>query len=221
MIIEISEYITNVVSALLPVGALVIALVVGYSAAKINRKNKMVDVAMHCITRYDIIAHDRVLITNREQALGYYRRFFGLKSDQFDYWLSGLIDAENMASWTYATLNGFEQDKKVCYLVNGKEECVSLAEGFADSLGVHDAPNATFVRFMEKIQSLAKKDLSPKEKYYELIRLLEHTENVEQDFIKFADVNFAFMRLRGGDMKAFRKMEGRHHRRVESLNGSS
>jgi hypothetical protein len=221
MIIETAEYIANVVAALLPVGALVIALVVGYSAAKINRKNKMVDVAMHCITRYDVIAHDRALITSREQALGYYRRFFGLKSDQFDYWLSGLIDAENMASWTYATLNGFEQDKKVCYLVDGVEECVSLREGFVESLSVHDAPNATFVRFMEKIQALAKENLTPKEKYYELIRLLERTEDAERDFIRFADVNFAFMRLRGGDMRAFRKMEARHHKRVESLNGSA
>lgn len=219
MLIAFIDQVSYVVHALFPIGTLVIALIVGYSAAQINRKNKMVDVAMHCITRYDIISHDRTQVTTREQVLSYYRRYFGLKSDQFDYWLSGLIDAENMASWSYATLNGFEQEKHLCYLIDGKEECMTFAEGWKESLGVHDAPNATFVRVVEKIRELAKKDIGRKEKYYELIKLLELTEEIERDFIKFADVRFFFMRIRGGNMRAFRRMEERHHKRVEGVNG--
>jgi hypothetical protein len=207
------------VSVSLPVISLITAVVVGHSAAKINRKNKMVDVAMHCISRYDIIAQARNQITSHEQAINYYHRYFGLKSDQFDYWLSGLIDAENIASWSYSTLNSFMEEKHVCFLVEGKEECVSFEEGWQASLGVHDAPNATFVRVMEKIKVIAGMHLSRREKYRALIDLLERTERVEKDLIRFADVKFVFFRIRGGDMRAFKKMEERHLKRVEGLNG--
>ncbi len=219
MLSQLAEQISSILHSLLPVGTLAIALMVGYSAAKINRKNKMVDVAMHCITRYDVISHDRTQVSSREQALSYYRRYFGLKSDQFDYWLSGLIDAENMASWSYATLMGFEQERHLCYEVNGTEECMTFSQGWEASINVHDAPNATFVRVMEEIRTIARKELESKAKYYELITLLERTEEVEQDFIRFADVGFFFLRIRGGNMRAFRNMEERHHKRVNGVSG--
>lgn len=51
----------------------------------------------------------------------YYRRFWGLKSDQVDYWLAGYIDPETVISWFMSTveavhnpahsLTGFEQAK--------------------------------------------------------------------------------------------------------------
>lgn len=220
MLLTFTEQISSLLRALLPSATLIIAVAVGYSAAKINRKNKMADVAMHCINRYDTIAHDRASVSSREEAFNYYRRYFGLKSDQFDYWLSGLIDAENIASWSYATLNGFELEKKVCFVENGQSDCVTFNEGWEESLNLHDAPNATFVRVMEKIRDLVKKDISRKEKYYELIRLLEKTEEIERDIIHFTDVNFLFMRIRGGNMRAFRRMEERHQRRVEQVKGA-
>jgi len=221
MLSVLAVQVSSFVQMVFPVGTLVVAIAVGYSAAKINRKNKMADVAMHCINRYDVIAHDRSGVSSREQAFNYYRRYFGLKSDQFDYWLSGLIDAENMASWSYATLNSFELEKHICFMKEGKEECVTFSEGWEESLTLHEAPNATFVRVMEKIRDIAHMNLSRKEKYYRLIALLETTERVERDFIRFADITFLFMRIRGGDMRSFREMEARHHKRVQGVDEPS
>tara|TARA_R110000824_G_scaffold401771_1_gene615724 strand:- start:403269 stop:403940 length:672 start_codon:yes stop_codon:yes gene_type:complete len=211
------EQFSSFIQMVFPLATLATAIAVGYSAAKINRKNKMTDVAIHCINRYDVIAHDRSSISSREEALNYYRRYFGLKSDQFDYWLSGLIDAENMASWSYATLNSFELEKHVSFNYEGREEFVTFSEGWEESLTLHEAPNATFVRVMERIQEIAHMKLSRKEKYAKLIELLEITERVERDFIRFADTTFLAMRIRGGDMRAFRKMEKRHNKRVSGV----
>lgn len=207
------------VDNLLGIVTLVLAYLAGHAAAKINRKNKIADVVMHCINRYDTIARDRVLIENKYQAYGYYRRYFGLKSDQFDYWLSGLVDAENISSWFYSLLNSFEQEKRVRYVEDGEEKWMNFYEGWEKSKSAHDAPNAAFVRVIERIQELSRETGDRKSKYYKLISLLRSTEKAERDFIAFADINFIFRRIRGGDMAAFQKMEVRHHTRVSKIDG--
>ena len=199
---------------------LILAYFGGYAAAKINRKNKIADVVMHCINRYDAISRDRGMITTEDQAYGYFRRYFGLKSDQFDYWLSGLVDAENISSWFYSILNSFEQEKHVQYIENGVMRNITFEEGWHISKSSHDAPNAAFVRVVERIRELAKTNIDRKEKYYYLIELLRATEAAEQDFILFADISFMLRRLRGGDMYAFQRMEVRHHKRVAKISGA-
>ncbi|MBU1293098.1 hypothetical protein KJ819_03495 [Patescibacteria group bacterium] len=199
---------------LLGIVTLILAYFAGHAAAKINRKNKIADVVMHCIDRYDAIARDKALIENKYQAHGYYRRYFGLKSDQFDYWLSGLIDAENISSWLYSLLNSFEQGKRVHYVENGEEKWMTFHEGWEKSKTSHDAPNIVFVRVIERIQELSRAPMDTRSKYYELISLLCTVEKAERDVIKFADISFINRRIRGGDMRAFQKMERKHHTRA-------
>jgi hypothetical protein len=198
-----------VVKGALPVVTVLLAFLGGHAAAKINRKNKIADVVMHCMVRYDAIAHDKATIDSREKARYYFRRYFGLKSDQFDYWLSGLVDAENILSWFYSILSAFETKKCVTYTVNNTQECITFEEGWNEVRGSHVTQDSTFVRTIERIRQIAQQECDAKTKYYLLVDLLEEVETYEKDFIRFAEVNFIFMRIRGGNIASFRKMEHR------------
>src|SRR4051812_1290160 len=102
--------------------ALGLALYGAYYAGRINRKNKIADVVVHCMSRYDQIAQQKADIEAKytgkcgerleaeKQWFLYHRRYWGLKSDQFDYWLSGLIDCETISSWFNSVLKIFEKD---------------------------------------------------------------------------------------------------------------
>jgi hypothetical protein len=37
----------------------------------------------------------------------YYARFWGLKSDQFDYWLADVVDIETFSNWCFMTMKAF------------------------------------------------------------------------------------------------------------------
>ena len=96
----------------------------------VNLRNKRVDIIDHCNSRYldlyklriTLIADDKELKRKIENAVNlsgddtrkiqidlaryfndeasYFKQYWGLKSDQFDYWLAGYIDHETIASWT-------------------------------------------------------------------------------------------------------------------------
>lgn len=199
----------TVMKIILPVATVVLAFLGGHAAAKINRKNKIADVVMHCMIRYDAIAHDKAMIDSREEALYYFRRYFGLKSDQFDYWLSGLVDAENILSWFYSILSSFETSKYVTYTLNDKQQRITFEQGWNEVRASHVAQDTTFVRTIERIRQIALLEGEPKSKYYLLVDLFAEIEAYEKDFIHFTEVNFIFMRIRGGNIASFRKMERR------------
>jgi hypothetical protein len=208
-----------VVKGALPVVTVLLAFLGGHAAAKINRKNKIADVVMHCMVRYDAIAHDKATIDSREKALYYFRRYFGLKSDQFDYWLSGLIDAENILSWFYSILSAFETGKSVTYTIGNKQERITFEQGWNEVRESHVAQDTTFVRTIERIRQIALQDGEAKNKYYLLVDLFEEVERYEKDFIRFTEVNFIFTRIRGGNIASFRKMERRlRKKRQENSN---
>jgi hypothetical protein len=101
----------------------------------INRRNKRADVIAHCNNRYaelfklkidiyrDIGNLDGDLSTRRcidrlsipdwlaRKIEAYYAQYWGLKSDQFDYWLSGWIDVETFFSWFYSALRRFHENE--------------------------------------------------------------------------------------------------------------
>lgn len=196
---------------------IVLAYMGGYSAAQINRKNKIADVVMHCMERYDAVAATKAHITNEQEAFFYFRRYFGLKSDQFDYWLSGLVDAENISSWFFSTLRYFEQDRTVKYQKNDEEHRISFVDGWKASVGGHEAQNVAFVRLMEEMQRIALLAISSEEKHDLLLQELVNIEDTHRHYIRFTDVNFIFNSIRSGSMAEFQRMYRKHYRRTVQL----
>jgi hypothetical protein len=108
------------------IGGIIGALVTGTIAwialrtnAAVNIRNKRVDVIIHCNMRYDELYKLRLEIedvrrpaevsdsdheTFRQGRIkSYFRRYWGLKSDQLDYWLAGYVDPETLSSWFMST----------------------------------------------------------------------------------------------------------------------
>lgn len=90
-------------------GALLTALVAWIALrtnAAVNVRNKRIDVIVHCNARYDDlyklrneIDREKKTDTRNHLIQSYFRRYWGLQSDQIDYWLAGYVDPETMASW--------------------------------------------------------------------------------------------------------------------------
>lgn len=80
--------------------------------AAVNIRNKRMDVILHCNNRYDDLYKLRHEIekdgAGGDQILSYFRRYWGLQSDQIDYWLAGYIDPETMASWVVSLTGSLE-----------------------------------------------------------------------------------------------------------------
>lgn len=85
--------------------------------AAVNIRNKRMDVILHCNNRYDDLYKLRHEIekdgAGSDQILSYFRRYWGLQSDQIDYWLAGYIDPETMASWVVSLTGSLEPDSKL------------------------------------------------------------------------------------------------------------
>jgi hypothetical protein len=108
-----------------------------------SRWEKIADTIMHCNLRYDELYRVRVQLvsikpsynnidTSSVQTIDanatdykdndsdipdevnlYYSRYWGLKSDQFDHWLAGLVDIETFSSWFWQTAASFHKDKEI------------------------------------------------------------------------------------------------------------
>lgn len=103
---------------LLGLATLVASLFAGRRALQnntnVNLRSKRADAIMHCNSRYHelydlrIRAEDAINSGNIDDSVKtYYGRFWGLKSDQFDYWLADLVDIETFCNWSYQTAKSF------------------------------------------------------------------------------------------------------------------
>lgn len=131
----------------------------GFSiAARINLKNKITDCVMGCNARYDDLYKERSRI--EEQFIGgtisqknisivqnYYNRYWGLKSDQFDYWLSGYVDPETMCSWFYSVMKAFA--------LNPTVGPWSFSKGWESSSAYHRVADPMFDEFIERLIDIA------------------------------------------------------------------
>ncbi len=92
-------------------------------ASEIAVKNQISNVILHCNVRYDELYEFRSSIesefktlpfltgdesrtqrasieaANKVKVNNFFSRYWGLKSDQFDYWLAGNVDPETLTSW--------------------------------------------------------------------------------------------------------------------------
>ncbi|MDH7975666.1 hypothetical protein QH494_26065 [Sphingomonas sp. AR_OL41] len=209
----VGDLIFKTLGVFVQMAALLLAGVGAYYAARINRKNKIADVVVHCMARYDQIAQQKAdnerkygitydesgkITCNTpdyegyvEQNYLYHRRYWGLKSDQFDYWLSGLIDCETISSWFFAVLQNFEKDTlhDNCFLTNW----VKIRKD-------HIPHNMSFVHLVDGIFDLSNMKRNNYRKHLGVAFLLRDMERREAHFIEFSDIRLRSLRLRGSTM---------------------
>ena len=211
-----AELVIKIITMIIQLLAISLAAVGAYYAATINRKNKIADVVLHCMARYDQISEKRQsleLLYKPEnptefarQSYLHHRRYWGLKSDQFDYWLSGLIDCETICSWFFSVLQHFKK--------NEKDPDLFMAN-WAKIREDHLPHNASFVTLVDGIFELGERKLTNRfDNLLGVARLLSEMEFREAHFIRFSDIYFfGLIRLRGPRMAKYIKRvieEDRH-----------
>ena len=122
---------------------------------RINLRSKRVDVAMHCNSRYDEVYETKLKLrfgtATEPEARSYYARFWGLKSDEFDYWLADLVDIETYCNWCFMTMKAFNDDKP---LEQGADP-LNFAWGWAEvGIADHQASNPWFYQLTEAVREV-------------------------------------------------------------------
>ncbi|WP_257385038.1 hypothetical protein [Tahibacter caeni] len=107
--------------------AQIVAMTISYHTRKraqwISLITKTVDVSMHCTKRYEELSKEYSDILKRKRELkdtsdpkirdqereeiedksrSYWASFWALKSDQFDFWLLGVLDHDTFFDWSYS-----------------------------------------------------------------------------------------------------------------------
>jgi hypothetical protein len=104
---------TTFVAAVGVVGALFSTWFSAHRNRQINLRNKRVDVAIHCNLRFDATHEQKLKLrigdAEEGEARSYYARLWGLKSDQFDYYLADTVDIETFANWCFMTVRAFSE----------------------------------------------------------------------------------------------------------------
>ncbi len=190
----------------------VIAILGFLVAAQINLKNKTADCVMHCNLRYDALYSEKSRLAAdyfataddparragvEEQMRYYYNRFWGLKSDQFDYWLSGFIDPETMCGYFFSVLRSFQKDGPDIDPDHPFSNA-SFRRRWFEGQNHHRATDPIFNGLIERLADLGEqldRDIARKKgpgtrdpyrvAYESLIRKLKYIERAHADTIKF------------------------------------
>jgi hypothetical protein len=145
------------------------AFFAGWQIRANNRLNtllKNMDVAMHCSLRYEELKKFKIdieITRSREpnstvpmQMLqSYYSRYWGLKNDQFDFWLNGVLDHDTFFDWSCSTALAFANES---HPIDGRRGESSTLRPLRDSWEAwkrddHGLANPMFVDFTEAILS--------------------------------------------------------------------
>lgn len=168
------------VSAYFAYGALQTARRNIQESVLINRRSKRADTIIHCNNRYDELYKLRISIREMENegrssaVRAYYARFWGLKSDQFDYWLAGLVDIHTFCDWLSSTLRSFKDNKQ---LVDGLAT-TSFLYGWEEIGKVdNEIPNPWFSELIESLIELSKSDGMSKAVFDELLEIIAVVDN--------------------------------------------
>jgi hypothetical protein len=112
-----SNSLANYSSAFVATVAAVIATFAIWHNISINRRNKRIDIIAGCNARYDTLYDLRLKLIDdikpKRDIASYYGRYWGLKSDQFDYWLAGFVDVETFTDWCFMTVKAFSDNKSL------------------------------------------------------------------------------------------------------------
>lgn len=160
----------------LPLLAAIFAAAFAY---RVNVRNKRFDVILSCNTRYDVLYQDRVSINDEAgpqslQVKQYFRRYWGLKSDQLEYWLAGGVDPQTFANWFHSTIRSFSNISRVgglSYIESWQVEKLDL-----------DIANSSFVDFVDHLLRISQSGMSPDTKYASLLVAMDSIERRERRF---------------------------------------
>lgn len=160
--------------------------------AAVNIRNKRADVIIHCNNRYDEIYKLKIEIESniddpeRSKEIpylrkAYFRRYWGLKSDQLDYWFAGYVDPETISSWFMSVVDDLSVASKTRRLprVGG----VTYRESWKEVRGNHEAINIRLVEIVENIVNKISIIEERTHKYAALLALMDRIENKESKLI--------------------------------------
>lgn len=106
----------------------------------------------------------------------YANRFWGLKNDQFDYWLAGFVDPDTIVSWMFSTYKRFKKNLAVGTL--------DFEQSWRRSSKGQVASNPVFVGAIDNLRILAERSLDDRDAVLDVIAILQAIEEKERRFIR-------------------------------------
>jgi hypothetical protein len=151
----VESHTTQVITLVGAIATATGALLTVRKNVRINLRNKRVDVAMHSNSRYDQIYETKMRLrfgaAEESAARSYYARFWGLKSDEFDYWLADLIDIETYCNWSFMTMKAFNDRQPFA----PEPQTLDFEWGWSEvGTADHLIPNPWFYELTEAIREL-------------------------------------------------------------------
>jgi hypothetical protein len=156
LILAIASAISTMLSVVVATAALVISGKAVTEEARSERLSRNLEALLYCQSAYKSVEAIRLAylyenneekrISAQNQEASLLRSFWTLKSDQFDYWLSGYIDYDTFLSWSISTGRHFTMQKGN-FLVH------SFGHGWANhGRPYNEGINPLFVRFTDALQ---------------------------------------------------------------------
>jgi hypothetical protein len=177
-----------------------IALIALRTNAAVNIRNKRVDVIMNCNARYEELYKFKIVtaqaaISNtgaksknnsriNEDITSYFRRFWGMKSDQLDYWLAGYIDPETILSWFMSTIDAIHEPVDAWKSFNASQN-----GGWDAVKEFHKVTNPRLFQVIEMISQPSFSAMDPDTRYAELFDLFQSIERGERTLIRMLTRN--------------------------------
>lgn len=157
----------------------------------VNQRNKRADIIMHCNKRYDEIYEYKIRVISLKpgeltdasletQVNAYFRRYYGLKSDQIDYWLSGHVDPETIVSWFWSTTEALRTGIKTGTTIHGS----SYVDGWNQVRASHEYINPRLCELIDNIINDYSKEENPERRYAKIFCELELIEKREARLIR-------------------------------------
>ena len=181
--IEFNQWLVAATTAIGVLTAALVAFETARRAAHAACVLKTVDVTIHCWTRYEALARTRLEIESSDLPVGngeaegpeaqrhrsrldrlsaqYDRSYWSLKSDQFDYWLYGVLDHDTFYDWTHYLTAKFRQEAlAAANPETPATDVLSLTRSWETwtkdwNLANHAATNTRFVAFTDKLLAIA------------------------------------------------------------------
>lgn len=173
--------------------------------AAVNLRNKRIDVIMGCNSRYDELSRTKAHVTNEAIALSslidgpekeekhreieaavnlYYKRFWGLQSDQIDYWLAGYVDPETLISWFMSTIDTVHTPDEAWTAYPSAKKA-----GWKEVRLFHQVTNFRLFQIAEEITKYKYKKMGQSARYASILIKFEQIENEERIIIDILGAN--------------------------------
>lgn len=154
---------TNVAPAFLSAFAAIAAAAAAFGTLRstqrhndIARSIATLDTIIHCNTRYSDLYRLKISASNESPSPGererqkdhevYFRQYWGLKSDQFDYWLAGFVDHDTFFSWFYSLALHFARGD------DDRVSGTSFVESWTHTVEIETEINPIFCQFIDHLR---------------------------------------------------------------------